>query len=131
MGWATWSPAAAAVEARVLVTDRLTPLRVEGRIVHQVWMPYHWGSDGLVTGDSANDLFGVVARPERVHPGEQGRHLRRPARAAAARARRCWRYVGGYRQRAGITVETGDRRSRPRGRRRQTAPGDRERPEEP
>ena len=58
LGWATWSPAAAAIEARVLVTDRLTPLRVEDRIVHQVWLPYHWGSGGLVTGDSANDLFG-------------------------------------------------------------------------
>ena len=42
------------------------------------------------TGDSANDLFGIVARPERAHPGEQGRHLRHPAGPPAARARRCW-----------------------------------------
>jgi formate dehydrogenase major subunit len=45
------------------VTDRLRPLRVEGRTVHQVWLPYHWGSGGLVTGDSANDLFGISLDP--------------------------------------------------------------------
>ncbi len=36
--------ARAAIEAKVLVTDRLTPLRVEGRTIHQIWLPYHWGS---------------------------------------------------------------------------------------
>ena len=30
LGWATWSPAATAVEARVVVTDRMAPLRVAG-----------------------------------------------------------------------------------------------------
>jgi hypothetical protein len=30
---------------------------------HQVWLPYHWGHVGLVTGDAVNDLFCVVADP--------------------------------------------------------------------
>ena len=45
----------------MLVTDRLTPLRVDGRVVHQVWFPYHWGvgGTGLTKGDSANDVIGI------------------------------------------------------------------------
>ncbi len=62
-GWATIVTARAAIEARVMVTDRLTPLRVEDRVVHQVWLPYHWGQGGIVTGDSANDLFGISLDP--------------------------------------------------------------------
>ena len=62
-GWATVVTARTAIEARVLVTERVRPLRVQGRTVHQIGLPYHWGSSGLVTGDSANDLFGVVVDP--------------------------------------------------------------------
>ena len=62
-GWATIVTARSAIEARVLVTDRLVPLRVDGREVHQVWLPYHWGQGGIVTGDSANDLFGITLDP--------------------------------------------------------------------
>ena len=63
LGWAHVVTARAVIEARVLVTDRLRPLRVDGRIIHQIWLPYHWGSAGLVTGDSANDLFGITLDP--------------------------------------------------------------------
>lgn len=62
-GWATISTARAAIEARVLVTQRLKPLRVRGRWLHQIGLPYHWGSKGLVRGDSANDLISFVADP--------------------------------------------------------------------
>jgi formate dehydrogenase major subunit len=62
-GWCHVVTARAAVEGRVLVTDRLSPLRVEGRTIHQVWLPYHWGTGGMVTGDSANDLFGIALDP--------------------------------------------------------------------
>jgi formate dehydrogenase major subunit len=65
-GWATIVSSRTAVEARVLVTDRMAPLRVDGRIVHQIGLPYHWGGRGLVTGDVANDLFSVVLDPN-VH----------------------------------------------------------------
>jgi formate dehydrogenase major subunit len=53
----------AVVQARVMVTDRMAPLRIDGNVVHQVWMPYHWGQTGVVSGDVVNDLFGVVADP--------------------------------------------------------------------
>src|SRR3712207_8388667 len=62
-GWCTVVTARAAIEGRVLVTERLRPLRVEGRTVHQVWLPYHWGQGGLVAGDSTNDLFGISLDP--------------------------------------------------------------------
>ena len=84
-GWATIVTSRSAIEARVLVTERVRSLRVDDRIVEQVGLPYHWGANGLVRGDSTNDLVSVDARPERPHPG-QGRHLRHPARPPAPRA---------------------------------------------
>jgi formate dehydrogenase major subunit len=65
-GWATVVTARAAIEARVLVTDRMRPLVVQGRTLHQVGLPYHWGWRGISTGDSANDLFPLVLDPN-VH----------------------------------------------------------------
>ena len=51
-GWATIRTARAEIEARVLVTKRMRPLRLNGRVVHQIGMPYHWGSKGIVRGDN-------------------------------------------------------------------------------
>jgi formate dehydrogenase major subunit len=65
-GWATIRSSRGSVEARVLVTDRVPALRVQGRLVHQVGLPWHWGWKGLSTGDVANDLFGLVLDPN-VH----------------------------------------------------------------
>ena len=62
-----------AVEARVMVTERMTPLQIgEGdqlHTLHQVGLPYHWGSAGMATGDSANDLLSVTLDPN-VQIGE-------------------------------------------------------------
>jgi formate dehydrogenase major subunit len=65
-GWATIVTARSAIEARVLVTERMKPLEVEGRTLQQVGLPYHWGSRGLTTGGSGNDLFPIVLDPD-VH----------------------------------------------------------------
>ncbi|MDQ1520696.1 MAG: formate dehydrogenase major subunit [Actinomycetota bacterium] len=65
-GWATIISTRTAIEARVLVTDRMQPLKVQGRTVQQVGLPWHWGGNGVTTGDSANDLFPVVLDPN-VH----------------------------------------------------------------
>ena len=62
-GWATISTARAEIEARVLVTRRLRPIRVRGQWRHQIGLPYHWGRKGLVRGDSANDLIAFTADP--------------------------------------------------------------------
>jgi formate dehydrogenase major subunit len=64
--WATISTARSAIEARVLVTERIRPVRVNGRVTHQVGLPYHWGSRGLTTGGSANDLLHLALDPN-VH----------------------------------------------------------------
>jgi formate dehydrogenase major subunit len=66
-GWATIYTSRAAIEARVLVTERMRPARHrDGRTVHQIGLPYHWGKRGLVTGDSANDLAHMALDPN-VH----------------------------------------------------------------
>jgi formate dehydrogenase major subunit len=65
-GWATIISARTAIEARVLVTERVRPLHVQGRTIHQVGLPYHWGSNGITTGDPANDLLSVALDPN-VH----------------------------------------------------------------
>jgi formate dehydrogenase major subunit len=62
-GWATIYSARSAIEARVLVTDRLKPIEVQGRTTHQVGLPYHWGTRGLTTGGAANDLTPIVLDP--------------------------------------------------------------------
>jgi formate dehydrogenase major subunit len=64
--WATIVTARSAIEARVLVTDRIKPVQTNGRVVHQVGLPYHWGSRGLTTGGAANELAHVVLDPN-VH----------------------------------------------------------------
>jgi formate dehydrogenase major subunit len=62
-GWATIRTERAEIEARVLVTERMKPLRLDGRTVHQIGLPYHWSSRGLVTGDSVNDLIMFAGDP--------------------------------------------------------------------
>ncbi|MEX2273584.1 MAG: molybdopterin dinucleotide binding domain-containing protein, partial [Vicinamibacterales bacterium] len=52
-----------AIHARALVTGRMRPLVIDGRTVHQVGLPYHWGSRGLVTGDIVNDLIPMSEEP--------------------------------------------------------------------
>ncbi len=62
-GWATIVTTRGEIEARVMVTPRVKPLRIGGKPVHLVGLPYHWGTRGLVTGDSANDAFPLVLDP--------------------------------------------------------------------
>jgi len=102
LGWATIVTARAAIEARVLVTERMTPLTVQGRTMHQIGLPYHWGPNGLSTGDAANELVSISLDPN-VHIQETkaatcdiqpGRRPRGPDLLS---------YVGAYRRRAGIS----------------------------
>ena len=61
--WATISTPRASVQARVLVTRRMRPMWIEGRRVHQVGLPYHWGYKGQSKGDIANDLLAISEEP--------------------------------------------------------------------
>ena len=94
-GWLTVQSARGRIEARAMVTRRLRPLLVEGRVVHQIGLPVPLG---LRRRDRRRqrqrpDLAG--GRPEREHARGQGVRLpgpRRPARRPRARARRSrWR----------------------------------------
>jgi len=44
------------IEGVAIVTGRFRPFLVNGKTVHQVGMPWHYGWAGLARGDSANDL---------------------------------------------------------------------------
>jgi formate dehydrogenase major subunit len=106
LGWATIITARTAVEARVLVTPRLTPLTVAGRTVHQVGLPYHWGANGVTTGDSANDLISVAMDPNvHIQESKVGTCDIRPGRRPRGEA--LTRFVEEYRRQAGVTEKTG------------------------
>jgi formate dehydrogenase major subunit len=100
-GWATIVTARSAIEARVMVTDRIPPLTIAGRKVHSVGLPYHWGRNGYAKGDVVNDLLSIVM-DSNVHISEfkattcdvvAGRRPRGSALVA---------FVADYRRRAGI-----------------------------
>ena len=85
----------------MLVTERLSPLRVDGRTVHQVWLPYHWGSGGIVTGDSANDLLGISLDPNvLIQESKVGTCDVRPGRRPTGRA--LAELVASYQHRSGV-----------------------------
>ena len=94
----------------MLVTDRVRPLRVDGRTVHQIGLPYHWGvgDEAVVSGDSANDLLGVVMDPNvLIQESKAGSCAIVPGRRPRGAA--LLQLVADYRRRAGVTVETGMR----------------------
>ena len=105
-----------AVGARPVFVDvepatlNIDPARIEPAItaatrallvVHQVGVPYHWGSRGMVTGDAGNELTSL-AQDRNVHISESKAATcdiqpgRRPRGAALTR------FVEEYRRRAGV-----------------------------
>jgi formate dehydrogenase major subunit len=62
-GWLTVVSPRGRIEARARVTERMTPLRIDGRRIHQVGLPWHWGFAGPSPGDAANDLLAIAADP--------------------------------------------------------------------
>jgi len=66
--WVTVSTVRGATDARALVTDRIGPLVVDGKTLHQVGMPWHFGYGGLAKGGIANDLSALIEDPNsRIH----------------------------------------------------------------
>ncbi len=51
------------VVCRALVTPRVWPLRVNGKTLHIVGMPWHWGYKGFITGDIANNTTPDIGDP--------------------------------------------------------------------
>src|SRR3954470_7986005 len=62
-GWMTIESPRAEIEARAKVTQRMRPLRVDGEVIHQVALPWHWGFGGPEPGDAANDLIALSGDP--------------------------------------------------------------------
>jgi formate dehydrogenase major subunit len=91
----------------VMVTARMVPIRLDGRVVEQIGIPFHWGPNGSGTsGDAANELSSISLDPT-SHIQEvkafsadirPGRRPRGPQREALVRE---------YHARAGITESTG------------------------
>jgi formate dehydrogenase major subunit len=65
--WMTIYTERGEIEARAKVTNRIRPLTVGDRVVHQISLPWHWGNyttnDQGVTGDAANDLVPLTGDP--------------------------------------------------------------------
>jgi len=52
-----------AIEARALVSRRMRPVHLNGKTVHQIAMPFHFGSAGPVQGSATNDLVPISGEP--------------------------------------------------------------------
>jgi len=56
------------IVARAMVTNRLKPFKIDGKTVHQIGVPWHWGWKGVDSlpgsrGDITNDLSATVGDP--------------------------------------------------------------------
>jgi formate dehydrogenase major subunit len=110
-GWATLVSPRGIIEARVLVTERMVPLTIGGRTVHQIGLPYHWGvgNDAIVSGDAANDLLAFFLDPNTLIQESKVGSCdivagRRPRGAASIAL------IDEYNARAGVTKLTGTER---------------------
>ena len=104
--WVTIVTARTAIEAKVLVTDRMRSLRLGEHWVEQVGLPYHWGANGISTGDSPNDLVNVTMDPNVYIQDKVGTCDIRPGRRP--RGRDLTAYVEDYRRRAGVDLDHPD-----------------------
>ncbi len=63
LDWTVLSTARGNIEAKALVTTRLRPFIINGKLVHQVGMPWVFGWDGYASGDIANVLLAIHGDP--------------------------------------------------------------------
>jgi formate dehydrogenase major subunit len=69
--WVRISTPRGQVRAKALVTRRVRPLQIDGRTLHQVGMPWHWGFEGIVKGAVVNELTALVGDPNvTIHEGK-------------------------------------------------------------
>ncbi len=48
LDWCKISSPRTQIRAKALVTRRMRPFKIDGKVIHQVGMPWHWGYEGLV-----------------------------------------------------------------------------------
>jgi formate dehydrogenase major subunit len=69
--WVTVVTARGEVEGRALVTRRMRPFVIDGQTFHEIGIPWHWGYEGLASGDVTNDISALVADPNvTIHEGK-------------------------------------------------------------
>jgi formate dehydrogenase major subunit len=71
LDWVRISTPRAEIKAKALVTRRLRPFTINGKLVHHVGMPWHWGWQGISTGAVVNELTSLVGDPNvSIHEGK-------------------------------------------------------------
>src|SRR5436309_2067497 len=71
LDWVVVSSPRGHIRAKALVTDRIGVMKIAGKTIHHVGMPWHWGWMGLSTGDVVNDLTAWVGDPNvSIHEGK-------------------------------------------------------------
>ena len=71
LDWVRISSPRGTIRAKALVTRRIRPFTIAGKVVHQVGMPWHWGYEGLSKGDIVNELTALVGEPNvSIHEGK-------------------------------------------------------------
>jgi formate dehydrogenase major subunit len=58
-GWVTIETSRGKIHCKALVTDRIPTYEMNGKNLHTIGLPYHFGPNGLVTGDVVNDILPV------------------------------------------------------------------------
>jgi formate dehydrogenase major subunit len=56
------------IEVYALVTERFQPLFVDGKLIDEIGLPWHWGYAGIVPGEIANDLTASAGDPNSFIP---------------------------------------------------------------
>ena len=59
LDWTVLTTLRGQIEVRAMVTERIRPLTIDGRVVHQVGMPWVFGWEGYARGDIANVLLAI------------------------------------------------------------------------
>ena len=85
--YVTLSTAAGEIEVRALVSGRMHPLRIGGKRVHQIGLPYIFGNFGFTKGDTAGTLipFSIDSNVS-IHESKTLTCALRPGRRAARKA---------------------------------------------
>ena len=60
LDWTVLTTMRGEIEVKAMVTERLRPLVIDGRLVHQVGMPWVFGWEGYARGDIANVLLAIT-----------------------------------------------------------------------
>lgn len=69
--WVVVTSKRGSIEARAMVTPRMRPLSVQGKTVHQLGLPIHFGHAGEVAGSAVNELTPIVTDPNvSMHEGK-------------------------------------------------------------